>query len=162
MSKQKINRYLQFYVRSLWRTEKKVLKHLILKDLGTFLSVLYTDAMTDKKCQKVPHIYRCIKCDYTTCHLSHWKKHIQTKKHTRLTNTDVLTDKKCQKVPFICDCGKTYKHRQSLFTHKQKCKYVKDDEDNKQDDEDILRNMIKAIQVQQNQINDLIELMKNK
>lgn len=82
--------------------------------------------MTDKKCQKVPQIYHCKTCEYTTCHLSHWKKHLNTKKHQRLTNTDVLTDKKCQKVPFVCECGRTYKHRQSLFSHKKKCLYYND------------------------------------
>ena len=85
--------------------------------------------MTDKKCQKVPQNYSCISCDYFTSHLSHWKKHLMTKKHQRLTNTDASTDKKCQKVPLVCECGKTYKHRQSLFAHKKKCSYNYEEDD---------------------------------
>ena len=34
-----------------------------------------------KSCRKVAQEYYCKKCDYTTCKLSSWKKHIKTKKH---------------------------------------------------------------------------------
>jgi hypothetical protein len=89
--------------------------------------------MTDKKSQKVAKEYHCEKCDYITCKTFDWKKHLKTKKHQRLTNTDVLTDKKSLKVahrvPFVCECGKSYKHRQSLYSHKKRC-YYNDNDDN--------------------------------
>ena len=90
--------------------------------------------MTDKKSLKVAQEYHCKNCDYTTCKTFDWKKHLKTKKHQRLTNTDVLTDKKSLKVahrvPFVCECGKSYKHRQSLFSHKKRCDYHTDFDDN--------------------------------
>lgn len=98
------------------------------------MSVLYTDAMTDKKSRKVAKEYHCEICDYTTCKTFDWKKHLKTKKHQRLTHTDVLTDEKslkvAQKSPFVCECGKSYKHRQSLFSHKKHCHYNNDVDDN--------------------------------
>jgi hypothetical protein len=46
------------------------------------------------------------------------RKHKNTDKI--LTNTDILSSESSK--PLIkCDCGKTYKHRQSLFNHKKKC-----------------------------------------
>ena len=28
---------------------------------------------------------------------------------------------------YECECGKHYKHRQSLYTHKKKCKFIIDE-----------------------------------
>ena len=66
----------------------------------------------------------------------------------RLTNTDVLTDKKCQKVPFVCECGKSYKHRQSLFSHKKKCPYHNDFDDNSS----IISNDIESISIDKDEL----------
>jgi hypothetical protein len=52
---------------------------------------------------------------------------ILTNTDTILTNTDKNTDKEVsQKYPriFTCNCGKEYKHRQSLFTHKKICLFL--------------------------------------
>ena len=34
-----------------------------------------------KTSQKEPEEYHCKKCDYTTCKLANWKRHLKTKKH---------------------------------------------------------------------------------
>ena len=114
----------------LCRTEKKALINYCINNLGTFLSPLYMVTNGDKKCRKVPPNYQCVNCDYKTCHLSHWKKHIVSKKHKRLKMV-TNGDKKCRKVPksadfsksFICFCGKSYKYRQGLSRHKKTCNY---------------------------------------
>jgi hypothetical protein len=93
-----------------------------------------------------------------------------------LTNTDAIltnTDaKKCLKV-FSCNCGKDYKHRQSLFTHKKLCVYssekvidTKEDEDDDADfDKDKIDTNALIIQLlKQNQElqRSLIEISKEK
>jgi hypothetical protein len=93
---------------------------------------------------KTPINFNCEFCDFKCIKKSDWKRHNSTLKHKILTNTykenaesadffcDDLT---CNK--FVCDCGKEYKHRQSLHAHKKKgiCK-MKDQEDEEFEDDD--------------------------
>ena len=74
--------------------------------------------MNDKKVAKVAQFYKCILCDYDTCKKANYEKHLSTQKHEKLTNTD---KKVAIFKEFVCNCGKQYKHRQSLFNHKKKC-----------------------------------------
>ena len=59
-----------------------------------------------------------------------WNRHINTRKHKLVTNTDKSAKN------FICECGKSYKHRQNLYTHK-KCDYKENKiiEENKETEE---------------------------
>ena len=80
------------------------------------------DKMDDKSCPKVAHKYHCEKCDYSTCKLSSWKKHIETKKHNGLQ----MITKVAEKLPkscYKCECGKKYKYRQGLHKHRFRCPY---------------------------------------
>ena len=74
--------------------------------------------MNDKKVAKVAHFYKCNLCDYNTSKKANYEKHLSTQKHKILTNTD---KKVANFKDFVCNCGKQYKHRQSLFNHKKKC-----------------------------------------
>jgi hypothetical protein len=78
--------------------------------------------MTDKKVAKVANNFFCEKCNYFTDKKSNFNKHLTTAKHFYLQNTD----KKVAKVAnnFNCICGKNYKHRQSLHTHQNTCKFL--------------------------------------
>jgi len=75
--------------------------------------------MANKKVPKVPDLYECKKCDYTTSRLSQYERHLSTDKHIRLTNAN----QEPSEVPeFICsNCKKSYKHLPSLCKHKKKC-----------------------------------------
>ena len=81
--------------------------------------------MFTKKSQKSPFIFYCEKCDYSTCKKIDFNKHLMTLKHQKhdilFTNVDKnatnLFEKKNK-----CECGKEYKHRQSLYLHKKTCK----------------------------------------
>ena len=71
--------------------------------------------------------YVCENCDYNTCHLSHWKKHIATKKHVSRCFQNV-SKLETQKVPkstskkYCCpNCNKVYKSRSGLYKHSQSC-----------------------------------------
>jgi hypothetical protein len=76
--------------------------------------------MTKIKFQKSSSIYSCELCDYNTCRLSQYNRHLTTSKHIILTNTNE-TEPKSSKTSYTCDCGKQYMHASSLWNHKQKC-----------------------------------------
>jgi hypothetical protein len=89
--------------------------------------------MTDILPQKTPKKFNCSVCDFISYNKKDYSRHLLTAKHQNtakiLTNTDVFTPKSAKKTPdvvsnhFSCDCGKKYKHRQSLFNHIKKCVY---------------------------------------
>lgn len=70
--------------------------------------------MADKKIPKNPQKFLCNLCDYNTSNIKDYNKHIATRKHKMLTSDLQKIPKNPQK--YICDCGKFYKHRQSLCT----------------------------------------------
>ena len=76
--------------------------------------------MTDNIVQKSSMQFICKDCDYNTCRKSQYQRHVLTLKHKNtdkpLTNTDMSSS-----YSHICHCGKKYKHRQSLFSHKKSC-----------------------------------------
>jgi hypothetical protein len=81
--------------------------------------------MADKKLLKVAPKFYCEKCDYGSSKQSSWDKHLLSLKHQ-------MADKCLQKVAescHICECGKEYKHRQSLSKHKKNCFECKKEED---------------------------------
>ena len=85
--------------------------------LATFFgSVIYT-ANTDKMLPIEKKTYNCESCDYKCSNKTNFDKHLVTRKHNN-------TDKCLQKHEYSCICGKIYKHRQSLSTHKKTCSPV--------------------------------------
>lgn len=78
-----------------------------------------TDALIPSKTPK----FFCDKCDFKSSKQSEWDRHLSTRKHQ-------IRAEYLQKTPgYTCLCGKTYKHRQSLFTHKQVCDYDEEFQD---------------------------------
>ena len=62
--------------------------------------------------------FYCNKCDYTCSKQNDYNKHCKTIKH----NTDGVTYPISRKQSdYLCICGNSYKHRQSLHTHKKQC-----------------------------------------
>ena len=114
--------------------------------------------MTDEKSSKNEKIYSCKTCNYFTSRKSQYERHLLTAKHKHLHNTD-------EKVPlepktFVCICGKSYKHRQSLFTHQSKCTYepVKNEEVNETSvSQDLILEVVKKQQDQISQLTDAIK-----
>ena len=59
----------------------------------------------------------CEKCDYTSCSVSNYKKHLLTRKHilNASLNENYSPD-------FVCDvCNRKYKNRNGLWYHRKKC-----------------------------------------
>jgi hypothetical protein len=70
--------------------------------------------------------FHCFKCDYVTSRKSQYTRHLLTAKHI---NNDVQLQINDKKVPkgsdkFVCYCGKEYKYRQGLYTHRKSCKSI--------------------------------------
>ena len=55
---------------------------------------------------------KCVNCDYRTNLQWKFDRHMQTAKHRKRSQSAEH---------FICDCGKTYKHKSTLYSHKKKC-----------------------------------------
>jgi len=88
--------------------------------------------MVKKSAEKVPMIFICKECDYSTCQKSHYNKHLLTRKHKMITN-DNKSAESAEKVPIFkkhtCICGKIYTHASGLSRHKKDCRVMPDDTD---------------------------------
>lgn len=75
------------------------------------------------KTPKNPKKLICETCDFKCSNKKDYDRHLSTRKHEMLTDVDTNVDIKTPKnaKAYICDCGKEYKHRQSLSVHKKKC-----------------------------------------
>lgn len=82
--------------------------------------------------QKTSNEFYCEYCDYLTSGKYNFNRHLMTDKHVRLTSTyqtaknenDFIYRHKCM-------CGKSYKHKQSLYNHKKKCKKISENNSQK-------------------------------
>ena len=84
--------------------------------------------MSNKKVQKLEiKNHFCEICNYKTCRISQYNRHILTAKHLKNTNTTNHELNTTQKSSYTCQCGKIYNHRASLFNHKKKCNYEKEE-----------------------------------
>jgi len=76
--------------------------------------------------QKVASNYTCIFCDYNTCKPYDYEKHIKTIKHKKRENATNATSNVAKVAQSICECGRQYKHSQSLSRHKKTCVFLED------------------------------------
>ena len=108
--------------------------------------------------------YECKLCDFYTYKKTNYTIHLETKKHkTRelISNNNDFVKKNDK---FDCECGKSYKHKPNLYTHKKKC--LQENILSKKDDEEInYKEIIKTLLEQnnslQNTIKDLIPKVGN-
>ena len=118
-----------------------------------------TDIFTPKNARE----FNCKMCDFVCSKKSDWSRHILTRKHKNtdkiLTNTDAGATKNAALKTFFCECGKKYKHRQSVFNHKKSCEYVNNLIQDNMNNKDLVINLLNQNNQLQNQI---IELCKEK
>ena len=118
--------------------------------------------MTDKNVAKVANIFECKICNYITSKKSNYNKHLLTAKHKNLHNTDKNVAKVAS---FNCLCGKSYKHRQSLYTHQSKCMFKNKESVCENLSENLSQNLsqefvLDVIKKQQDQITELTNTIK--
>ena len=84
--------------------------------------------MFTENSSKVAKKFNCEKCNYKCSKTSDWKKHISTRKHSIMYPSlpfclpDCLPDRtKITEKINSCQCGKEYKHKQSLYVHRKSC-----------------------------------------
>ena len=71
--------------------------------------------------EKVPKIFYCKKCDYTTSRKSQWTRHKMTAKHKNGNNGNDDGNEKSSN--FFCEnCGNIYRHKSGLSRHLKTCK----------------------------------------
>jgi hypothetical protein len=94
-----------------------------------------------KAAESGPKEYHCETCDYTTSQLSHWKRHIKTKKHNAACMLHDPSKERPEKGQptliegWTCECDKEFKHHQSLYRHKKTCMVIKEKQSTKEQDE---------------------------
>lgn len=111
-----------------------------------------------KKTNEKNENYFCEKCKFFTLNKFNFLKHTKTQKHIN-RHTNILDETQ----QFNCECGKQYKHRQSLFNHKKKCNKLIETNQN----ETILISLVEKLNHQeqqnviiQNTLNELIPKME--
>ena len=92
-------------------------------------------------CEKSKMDFYCKKCDFRTSNKYDMEKHCATQKHKKISFSQKkisFSQKKisetqinnentiCIETPrlYQCGCGKTYKYRQGLYTHRKKCNFI--------------------------------------
>ncbi len=120
------------------------------------------DNLAPKNAEK----FICILCDFKCCKQCDWNRHIMTLKHKNndkmMTNDDNFTPKNADIITFNCECGRKYKYRQGLFTHKKTCNVINSeiiDDSNVVNSKELIVTLLKQNNELQNQI---IELSKER
>ena len=126
--------------------------------------------MITEKSPKISQKICCTLCDYYTCKISDYNKHLLTSKHINNDNSYKNNDKVAdlsQKVAkkFECECGRTYKFRQGLYHHRKNCNLLYEEKleikSTSESEIKILTNLVMDV-VKQNQelTNKIVDIYK--
>lgn len=90
--------------------------------------------------------YHCLLCDYLSSNKTDYERHLLTNKHKKRENVNNLFTKNLAIIgTHNCGCGKQYKSRQGLYSHKKKCAFLKEAEDIRDRDIDIDKDIDKEL-----------------
>ena len=104
--------------------------------------------------------FECKNCDFKCCNKFDYNRHLSTRKHKMLTNVDKVSVEKGQQI-YQCECGKEYKHRQSLSVHRKGCNYIdpvlEPESEPELSDKEIIKLLIKENSEFKNMILDVVQ-----
>jgi len=107
----------------------------------------------------------CETCDFKCSKQSNWNKHLLTLKHIKtvndLQNTSGFNADQAH-LNFVCECGKQYKHRQSLCKHKKICKTENIKENDQIDISTLDMNLVMQLLKQNDEFKSLMVEQNNK
>ena len=90
--------------------------------------------MTTKKVPNNSNFFSCEICNYNTSRKSQFDRHLLTAKHKNNEKYNHLelksSDFSNNVCNFSCICGKMYPYRSSLYNHKKKCIFIKNNNEN--------------------------------
>ena len=90
--------------------------------------------MTSKKVPNNSNFFSCEICNYNTSRKSQFDRHLLTAKHKNNEKYNHLelksSDFSNNVCNFSCICGKMYPYRSSLYNHKKKCIFIKNNNEN--------------------------------
>ena len=102
--------------------------------------------MTTIISKKNDKFYYCNLCDFNTCKLTDYNRHVVTKKHIS-NETATYSNKKHEKHSYMCEnCGKEYNDRTGLWRHKKVCKFhdkIEEKEKDEPSDKELMCMLIK-------------------
>jgi hypothetical protein len=106
--------------------------------------------------------YCCKICDFNTCKLTDYNRHLTTQKHIRNTNA-TLSNKKNDKNIFTCEkCEKEYNDRTGLWRHKKFCSFEENKQENAICYDDKHDKLIEYLMKENKEIKEMIlEIVKN-
>jgi hypothetical protein len=77
--------------------------------------------------------YVCGSCDFKSCKIGDWKRHLSTVKHKTLTLSTQINDftpDYTEPITYTCiNCNKSYKERSGLWRHKKICNQMEEKEE---------------------------------
>ena len=109
---------------------------------------------------KVPNVFTCINCHYTTSRKSQYERHIGTRKHQRILNGSKNDSFSSGNKIYKCSCGKIYKYDSGYYRHKKICdiKTIEETHETKQEaNSDLIIQLLKQNQELQNTIIEMIK-----
>jgi hypothetical protein len=107
-------------------------------------------------------IYECKPCDYITCRLSQYNRHLLTSKHQNETNETNLKHLENQGFKkYVCACSKEFSSRTTLWRHKKICNQNQP-KDEKIDINSLDMNLIMNLLKQNDEFKSLIIEQNNK
>ena len=109
---------------------------------------------------KVPNVFTCINCHYTTSRKSQYERHIGTRKHQIILNGSKNDSFSSGNKIYKCSCGKIYKYDSGYYRHKKICdiKTIEETHETKQEaNSDLIIQLLKQNQELQNTIIEMIK-----
>lgn len=89
--------------------------------------------MSENNSNKKRKVFECEPCHFRTCNKKDFSKHLITNKHKKINiipQTEIINEPIVSPPSPVykkCECGKSYKHRQNLYTHRKICNFKKSD-----------------------------------